>query len=150
MVSIGPSGLMVRATEVFVGVAAATKPDVPDGAIFIETDTGIIFYRDGGAWVALTQVGYVSVTTATFTADAENTIIGVNRAGPVAVTLPSAEAVKVGRVYAVKDESGNASVNNITVDTAGTELIDGAATDVLSTDYASIGYYSDGTNWFKV
>ncbi len=150
MVMIGSGGLVVRATEVFVGTSAAIKPDVPDGAIFIETDTGVLFYRDGGIWNADNQTGYVSVTTATFTAEDEKTIMGVNRAGVVTITLPSAEVVKVGRVYVVKDESGDASSNNITVDTAAAETIDGAATDTLDTDFQSIGYYSDGANWFKV
>ena len=150
MVMLGPGGIGVRATEVFIGPSSGGKPSVPDGAIFIETDTGVLFYRDGGVWIADNQTGYVSVTTAIFTAEDEKTIMGVNRAGVVTITLPSAEAVKIGRVYVVKDESGNASVNNITVDTAGAETIDGAATDTLDTDFQSIGYYSDGTNWFKV
>ncbi len=92
---------------------------------------------------------YVSVTGATYTAKAGDRVIGVNRAGTVTVTLLTAE-VRKGRVYTVKDESGAATTNNITVATEGSENIDGSATNVISTNYGSVTYYSDGTNWFTV
>lgn len=90
---------------------------------------------------------YANITTATYTAKAGERVIGVNRAGAVTVTLPSAE-VRKGRIYTVKDESGAAASNNITVATEGSETIDGSATDVISVNYESKSYYSDGTNWF--
>ena len=90
---------------------------------------------------------YVSVTGATYSAKAGDRVIGVNRAGAVTVTLPTAQLRK-GRVYTVKDESGAAATNNITVATAGSETIDGSATDVINVNYESKSYYSNGTNWF--
>ena len=50
---------------------------------------------------------YVNVTAATYIAKAGDRVIGVNRAGGVTVTLPTAE-VRAGRTYAIKDESGAA------------------------------------------
>ena len=90
---------------------------------------------------------YVNVTAASYTAKAGDRVIGVNRAGAVTVTLPTAE-VRKGRIYTVKDESGAAATNNITVATEGSETIDGSATDVINVNYESKSYYSDGTNWF--
>ena len=90
---------------------------------------------------------YTSVTDAAYTAKAGDQVIGVNRAGPVAITLPSAE-VRPGRIYTVKDESGAAASNNITVATEGSETIDGSATNVIATNYQGVAYYSDGANWF--
>lgn len=92
---------------------------------------------------------YPSVTTASYSAKAGDRVIGVNRAGTVTVTLPTAE-VRPGRIYTVEDESGAAASNNITVATEGSETIDGSATDVISTNYGSKTYYSDGSNWFEV
>jgi hypothetical protein len=89
-------------------------------------------------------VGYASVTTTPFTATADTYIIGVNRAGPVAITLPAGSA---GRVIIVKDESGNASVNNITI-TPASGTIDGQASLVISANYAAYSLYSSGSNWF--
>ena len=90
---------------------------------------------------------YVSVTGTAYTAKAGDRVIGVNRSGAVTVTLPTAQ-LRPGRIYTVKDESGAAATNNITVATEGSETIDGSATDVINIDYESKSYYSDGTNWF--
>lgn len=76
-------------------------------------------------------------------------IIGVNRAGPVTVTLRTAQ-LRAGRTCTLKDESGAAATNNITIATEGSETIDGAATDTIAGDYGGVTYYSDGTNWFTV
>ena len=59
------------------------------------------------------QENYAAVTGASYTAKAGDQVIGVNRAGVVAVTPPSAE-VRLGRIYMIKDESGSAATNNIT------------------------------------
>ncbi len=76
------------------------------------------------------------------------TIVSVkNTDAPRTVTLPTAQMV-VGRIYIIKDESGGAGTNNITVGTEGAEKIDGADTKVINSNYGSIRLYSDGTNWF--
>lgn len=90
----------------------------------------------------------VGVTSASFTARSKDRIIGVNFAGAVTITLPSASAVR-GR-YIVKDESGNAAVNNITINPPSGQTIDGAANSTISTNYGSRGFYSNGANWFTV
>ena len=92
---------------------------------------------------------YVNVTAATYTAKAGDRLIGVNRAGAVTITLPTAE-VRKGRFYTIKDESGAAATNNITVSTEGSQTIDGSATDVISDNFGGKTYYSDGTNWFEL
>jgi hypothetical protein len=91
---------------------------------------------------------YTAVTDATYTAKAGDRFIGVNRAGTVTITLPSTE-VRPGRSYTIKDESGAANSNNITVATEGSETIDGSATDTISDNYGGALYYSDGSNWFN-
>lgn len=148
----GGSGLVVAQTEVYSNPAASPKPTLGANvdAIYVETDTGLMFFWDGAEWVPMNQKDYLSVTSTPVTLGPNETIIGVNLAAPVVLTLPSAQAVREGRPYVVKDESGNASAQNITVGTQGAELIDGAATDLINTDFASIGYYANGTNWFKV
>jgi hypothetical protein len=148
----GGSGITFRVTEVLTGLSSAAKPTLGAGAaaIFVETDTGLEFYWDGTLWVPLNRKEYRSVTDATATLGADETIVGVNRAGVVTITLPTAQAALAGRPYVVKDESGAAATNNITVDTQGAELIDGAATDTINTNFASIGYYTNGTDWFKI
>ena len=68
----------------------------------------------------------------------------------VTVTLPPANAVTTNGAQAqmviVKDEGGNATGGSITVRTATATTIDGA-TRQITTDYGSLQFYSDGTNW---
>lgn len=52
-------------------------------------------------------------------------------------------------LFAVKDESGNASVNNIIITTEGSETIDGAASIAITADYGIATLYSNGTNVFS-
>lgn len=96
--------------------------------------------------------GKVTVATKTenYTVGAHDRIVGVDASGgAVTVTLPSALCV-TGRGYIIKDIGGSAASNNITVATEGAETIDGSATDTIDTNYGSAGYFSDGSNWFKV
>lgn len=64
------------------------------------------------------------------------------------VTLPDA-ATLVDTIVVVKDESGTAGTNNITVKSANiAQTIDGGATSVINSNYAAKRYYSNGTQWF--
>ncbi len=63
------------------------------------------------------------------------------------LTIPTAQVV-AGRILIIKDAGGNSATNNITVDTQGSEKIDGDDTFVLGSDYSSINIYSDGSNLF--
>lgn len=93
-------------------------------------------------------IGRVGVAVNTDTATSPQAIIGVtNTAAPRTVTLQTATLLS-GRTIIVKDESGLAGTNNITVATQGAETIDGAATFVINTNYGLVRLYSDGTNWF--
>jgi hypothetical protein len=70
--------------------------------------------------------------------------VGVDCSGAAkTVNLPTAVA---GKKLVIKDESGDASTNNITV--SGT--IDGAANYVMAVDYEALTLVSDGTNWFII
>lgn len=75
--------------------------------------------------------------------------IGItDTAAPRTVNLPAAATAGEGKVYIIKDESGAASVNNITIDPDGAETIDGAATFAISTNYGSVTIICSGTQWF--
>ncbi len=63
------------------------------------------------------------------------------------VTLATAD-LEDGKVILVNDESGAAGTNNITIDTEGSETIDGSATLVINTNNGRARLYSDGSNWF--
>ena len=67
---------------------------------------------------------------------------------PVTLELPSAAAVGTGAVIVIKDESGKANINNITVKTQPPQKIDNADTLIVTTGYSSYQLYSNCSNWF--
>ena len=70
--------------------------------------------------------------------------------GPVtSLTLPSS-LCKEGNWLIVKDAVGLAGTNNITIDTEGSEKIDGQDTLVINTNYDWTLLYCDGSNWYVI
>lgn len=83
------------------------------------------------------------------TTDSDLLIAVTSTAAARTITLLSA-TVTEGRIFIIKDESGAAGTNNITIATEGSETIDGSATLVISTNYGSATLYSDGVDWFVI
>ena len=65
------------------------------------------------------------------------------------ITLPSAAAVTEGRVYIIKDATGGAYANNITITPDGTDTIDTVAASItIDSPYGGLWLVSDGAdNW---
>ena len=105
--------------------------------------------RIGGASPHRTGVVYshISVSVST-TVQGEYRVIGVDNTSAARTITLGRGLIKRGRFIDIKDESGGAAANNITVATEGSETIDGAATATISTNYGVVRLYSDGTNWF--
>jgi hypothetical protein len=67
----------------------------------------------------------------------------------VTIVLLNARSVVIGKPYAVKDVSGTAQTNNITVKPPEVgQTIDGVSQFVLQWNYAGQSFISDGANWF--
>lgn len=77
-------------------------------------------------------------------------IISVSTAGAArTINLPNAPTT--GTTYVLKDVSGNAAVNNISVTTpGGVVTIDGATTYTINSNYGSITVYFNGTSYFVI
>ncbi len=132
------------------GAAIPTGPtSSTSGDIVTFTGTSGQIADSGVALTAVSTVSYHSVTSSSYSATATDRIIGVNFAGAVAITLISAASVAAGTVVTVKDESGSAATNNITVSPQGGQTIEGAASQVLNANYDVRRMYSNGsTKWF--
>ena len=66
--------------------------------------------------------------------------------GVLTIDLPDAPAV--GTVYIIKDSTGQAANNNITVTTVGGAVnIDGSLNFIMNTAYESINVLFNGTSW---
>lgn len=78
-----------------------------------------------------------------YTANTSQEILSVNVASGITISLPSAPSI--GQSFIIKDTSGGAQTNNITVTVNNsTYLIDGAGVDIISENYASARYVFDG------
>lgn len=75
--------------------------------------------------------------------------IFVNHTAACTITLFTAVG-NAGKTLTIKDISGNAVTNKVTVDADGTEAIDGALTYILDTNREWVVLRSDGANWHVV
>tara|TARA_R100000808_G_C2155313_1_gene167460 strand:- start:2811 stop:3224 length:414 start_codon:yes stop_codon:yes gene_type:complete len=77
-------------------------------------------------------------------------MIAVNTSqGAYSVTLPSA-STNAGRMIIIKDETGNANTNNITINRSGTDMIDGNTNFVLNTPKSAVVFCCTGTTWLVI
>jgi len=78
----------------------------------------------------------------------DEVIIGVTSTSAARTITIATEDIVAGRIFIIKDESGAAATNNITIATAGAETIDGVPTITISANYGLARLYSDGVNLF--
>jgi hypothetical protein len=89
----------------------------------------------------------VSVSAAHTAAMGEDVLLGDATGAAFTVTLPPAAQYK-GLQFIIKKV--DASANAVTIDGAGSETIDGAATLDLASQYDSATVISDGTGWHVI
>ena len=77
-------------------------------------------------------------------------VMCVTASGARYIQLPAVSGNTDRRVF-IKDKSGNAATNNITIHTNSTEEIDGDDADlVISTNWASVQLVCDGSKWYII
>lgn len=106
---------------------------------------------DGFAWTnspAYPAVARVDVTTTPFVISVIGSVHGVNIAGAASLTLPTAPVD--GSQIPVKDLSGAAGTNHITIMAGAGDTIEGASTLVMSANYglAHLAYNSTSKVWY--
>lgn len=93
---------------------------------------------------------YRKQVTASYTQKTNGTkIIDCRHSAPITITLMSAATAGDGAFIVVKDGSGAAATNNITVNSSSGN-IDGSASYVMNINYQGVYFYSDGANWFTI
>jgi len=90
-----------------------------------------------------------AVNSTTYTIVPTDTFIGVQHTtiASVTITLPLGSSVSLGRKISIKDEGGNASLNNITVNRSGSDTIDGDTGFIFSIDHGAIHVQWTGFEW---
>ena len=93
--------------------------------------------------------GRTPVTT-TSTASVSSRILAVNASNAIDIRLPSAANYSAGQYFVIKDESGTAHTNNITILASGLQTIDGNSSITLESPFAAVNIYSNGTDKFFI
>jgi hypothetical protein len=90
------------------------------------------------------KLDYNVITSDYSCSSGDTTIIVDTTTAAIQVTLPLA-STENGRIIIVKDSEGSASVNNITVESQGSETVEGATSLLIQSDYGSIILASSGS-----
>ena len=100
------------------------------------------------------RVGGAVTVSHTIVGTASETVILVNTStNACTINLPdtTSTGMTAGRFYVIKDISGNASVNNITVNRAGTDTIDGATSVTMRSNFQAIYFhYAASLTWARI
>lgn len=108
-------------------------------------------YLNGVTSAVQTQLDARSVKPTVAVVNSDTTLVAdvvslVDTSAARALTLP---AVLANLILYIKDATGSSETNNITI-TPASGLIDGAASLVINSNYASVTLISDGTNFFSI
>lgn len=90
--------------------------------------------------------GFTSVTTTPYVPLVTDALLLVNLGSPVSINLPVA-STRSGYPLIVKDVSGVAHTNNITIVPNGAELIDGLGFVAITVDYGGYRLFPRGAGW---
>ncbi len=92
-------------------------------------------------------LAYTNVNTTPYVVLTTDEYLGVDCSGG-AITIQLPNAPSTGRVFYIKDRTGSANTNNISVTTVGGAVnIDGVTTYTMNTQYASINVLFDGSTY---
>ncbi len=112
-------------------------------------DTFLVDFDSGSLTIKGGIINKRTATATSYTVLVTDYIVGVtSTAAARTITLPAAATATVGKTYIVKDESGAAATNNITVQGNAAETIEGTNTKLINTNYGVLRLYTDGTSWF--
>ena len=67
--------------------------------------------------------------------------------GAITINVPVGATYGIGRRLYIKDVGGQAGVNNITLSRLDADLIDGATTFLITSNYGAVTLLADNDNW---
>jgi hypothetical protein len=138
------------------GASHANSVFVQSGNLYFTNGSGTaVQLTSGGSIVsspaAVESLEYTSVNSSVVIGPSDDFVfIAVDTNAARTITLPSASAVSTGRIYAIKDETGLANGNPITIEAAGSDTIDGEASIDLDSNFGSIWVISNGVDGFLI
>jgi len=95
----------------------------------------------------VTPANYTNVNTTPYVVLVTDEYLSVDSSGG-AITVQLPNAATLSQVFIIKDRTGSAAANNITVTTVGGAVnIDGATTFVMNTAYQAINVIGNGSSY---
>ncbi len=125
---------------------SASLFNITDTVINLNLDSNFSGAVNLNGQLTNTGVKSISPTDSPYSVAVTDYTILVTSSGTVTVTLPSAVTYS-GRFLTIKDASGTAGTNLITIACSLGQTIDGASNKVISTNYGVFRLISNGTNW---
>lgn len=169
---VTPAGILINAAldlltyalqnGAFIGLVAQPDGDDADAGSIVRIGTNLWWKNSAGVMVQITSgttvvsTGSGAIALATpgaypytiVTGDAQKVLAVDTAAAARALTLPAATNAMF---LMIKDVSGNAQTNKITISRAGSDTIDGASSYEIDANYGSVGLVSDGVaSWYVV
>ncbi len=141
------TGLQGSAGQIPIGTSSTTTPVMTT----ITAGTGISITNGSGSIIVsatgTTTLNYIDVDTTPWVVAANQDFLSAKSSiGAISIQLPNTTGT--GRVFVVKDRTGNAAANNITVTTpGGVVLIDGSTTYVFNSNYGAAEFIFNGTSY---
>ena len=126
------------------------------GNLYFTNGAGTAIQITSGSSIAAVAGSAVSVesllVTNSLTISSSDTFshLRINTSAARTITLPSASAVAAGRFYILKDITGQANTNNISIAPNGADTIDGDSSYTIDSDFASLILVSDGVSAWSV
>lgn len=146
----------------FIGLESQGSAPSTNLSVYVDSSNDLYFKNSSGTSVQITNgsslaavgsgvITYSEITSSPYsvlTSDAQK-ILGVNTTTAKTLNLPAATNVMW---FTIKDISGQAATNNISVAPNGTDTIDGVnATATINETYASRVLISDGVSaWYLI
>ena len=136
-------------------VAPPISPDASNNIILNSTNGNLTFSNGVGNILNMTVstspiIAYVSInnTNSPYTAAVTTEYISCDTSGgAITINLPSA-SVSQGESWTIKDRTGNANTNNITIQSlVGGKTIDTAANFIINASFQSVTILYNGTNF---
>ena len=95
--------------------------------------------------------GKFGIVDTSFSVSASIDVYGIDTSSDaIQANLPAAGAAPKYKSYTFKDTGNNANSNNITIDGAGDQRIDGQTTYIINTNGGAVTIVSDGGGWLIV
>jgi hypothetical protein len=128
-----------------------TGTALPAAGVINIVGTGPISTAATGNTITISQLGlapaYTNVTTTPYVVTGTDYYLSVNSSA-LAITIQLPNAPTALREFVIKDRTGNAATNNITITTVGgTVLIDGATSQLINTNFQSMQLIFNGTSY---